>query len=210
MHSHLFLLSLSNYMIHDSTLDFNNLNENNCQKIYNDSDMLHLDDFHCPNPDCLNEHVSMCTSTSYMRYVYLDCNVVITLFIIVLKCPVCGTYHAVLPSFILPFSSYSYPFIMKTLFLFYFGKNKGNKTKICHHMQISRKTLEHFLSAFSFEYVRSMYHEKVFGLCNALIKIHHEPALLFPFLFSYHSDGLVFLTAHIKRSFHFAFFHPLE
>lgn len=208
MHSHLFLLSTSNYMILDFSFDFNDFSNESFQKIYNDSVNLHLSAYTCPNPDCLNDHTQLTISTSYMRYIYLDCDFLISVFIIVLRCPVCGAYHSVLPVQLLPFSSFSYPFIMKTLFIYFFGQNKGNKSQACNDMHISRKTLEHFLSAFSFEFVRSLHRKKVYNLCNTLIRLHHDPTPLFPFLFNYLSDGMVFLTAHIHRAFCFSLLHP--
>lgn len=211
LHSYLFLLSISNYMILDFMFDFNcfsKISHQELQELYDESVMLHLSEYTCPNPDCMNEHISLSVSTKYTRYIYFDRDQSVSISIIVLKCPVCGAYHAVLPSFVLPFCSYSYPFIIKTLSLFYFGKNKRNKSKTCRDMHISRKTLEHFLSIFSFEFIRSLHQKKVRSLCNALIKLRRDTTPLFPFLSSYHSDGLIFLTAHIRRAFRFSFFHP--
>lgn len=204
----LFLLSTSNYMILDYDINFNTFLSDSFQSVYDSAVRSHLSAYTCPHSCHDGEHSGLVISNTYMRYIYLNSDQHILIRIIVLRCPVCGTYHAVLPSFLLPFYSYSYPFIMETLFQFYFGKLKQNKSQICRLLHISRKTLEHFLSVFSFEVVRSAHLLRSIRLFKMVIRMHHDKDILFPFLFRYHCIDLAFLTVHIQRHFVFIPFHP--
>ena len=94
-------------------------------------------------------------SSSYSRfYITSPDRDASVLSIPVLQCKVCGKFHAVLPFTVLPFCSYSYPFVLRTLSLFLFGSLRGNKTKVCNRMRISRHTLNHWIYLYSREQVR--------------------------------------------------------
>ena len=143
---------------------------------------------------------------------FFSCHSPLILNIRVVKCEECGTYHAILPFFLLPFSSYSYSFIIKTLYLYFFGSIQGNKTKVCAAMNISRSVLNHMILMFSKEEVRSANKEiNMMKLKSGLDRIMSKRQDLYVFLLSFidcHNHILFLLTTIMIRSFHVAVFKP--
>lgn len=198
---------MSIYMILHFQIDFNNIDPTSLQKYYDEYVSKHLPHFSCPNSVCTHEHRLMIHSV-YNRYVFLDSETCIILKIIVLMCPDCGTHHAVLPSFVLPFSSYSYPFIMHTLMLFFFGSCKGNKTKVCSIMNISRKVLNHFLFHFTQEDVRVQRRSEISSSLLDLIKNPCDKLEKFIYDYFIPDMKIIFLRTPILRYFHVNIFAP--
>lgn len=188
--------------------NFNNLDDS-FQEKYDSFILNNLKSFKCPNELCSHSS-QLLISTSYERYVFYDVDKFFILTVYVVLCPECGTYHVILPSFLMPFSSYTYPFIIRTLYAFFFGPDKGNKSRVCSSMCISRKVLERFISIYSMEEVRAARR----GFDSSRLKdiIRNHTNTLFHFLIEYFSssDRIIFLLPHIHRHFHVSFFYPLE
>lgn len=201
--------STSIYMILYFNSDFNNLDYHSLQNTYDSFVSKHLMQFQCPNHDCPhNSHLRYCTS--YRRYVFYDIDSFITLNVSVFVCPDCGSYHAILPSFLLPFHSYTYTFIMSVLYLYFFGSSKGNKSRTCNAMHISRKTLDYFLNTYSKEEVRAAKRNIDTSRLKAALKNH--PTELHSFIIEYFcsSERIIFLLPDIRRFFLVIYFIPPE
>lgn len=187
---------------------FNNLDAS-FQKNYDSFILNNLKSLKCPNELCSHSS-QLLISTSYERYVFYDVDKFFILTVYVVICPECGTYHVILPSFLMPFSSYTYPFIIRTLYAFFFGPDKGNKSRTCSSMRISRKVLERFISMYSMEEVRAA--KRGFDISRLKDVIKHHANRLSLFLMEYFSasDHIIFLLPHIQRPFVVSFFFPLE
>ena len=199
-------------MIIDFSFNFKSFsNSTDFQDAYDSHIRFFGSSFRCPNSECSNESL-LVFSTSYSRFLFLDENSSFSITISVFKCPTCGTYHAVLPAFLFPFSSYSYPFIMKTLRLFYYGPCKENKTLTCNNMHISRKVLNHFILLFSREEADDFYRSSTLkALHSLLLKLKEHPNELFIFLRRFlHDRSRPFLIQFSARSFIFVVFHSSE
>lgn len=155
---------------------------------------------HCPACNVMGQ---LSLNTSYSRF-YIsspDQNYSI-LTIFVLKCEACGKYHSVLPFTLLPFCSYSYAFVLRTLSLFYFSSIKGNKSKVCSRMHISRCTLNNWLKCYSREQI---FHEKIKALLIAIHEMKFSFYLFRVFLLTYcFNDTFAFLPIFIFSD-HFSF-----
>lgn len=215
MHSHQSLPTLlSNFMILYFSQKFkhiSHLSESALQELYDKQVNKHIESFVCPNPKCSHEHTLSIVS-SYPRYLYTESNVCMILNIHVVKCEECGTYHAILPFFLLPFSSYSYSFIIKILYLYFFGSIHGNKMKVCAAMNISRSVLNHMILMFSKEEVISANKEiNMMKLKESLDRIMSKRQDLYDFLLSFidcHNHILFLFTTIMIRAFHVAVFKP--
>lgn len=164
----------------------------------------HLDSFICPNPDCSHED-NLVLSTSYFRDVLLDVACFFSLKTLVVYCPTCHHYHAILPASLIPYCSYAYIFVIKILYSFFFGQTKGNKTKTCNSLNIDRKVLNHFLSIYSREEVRSSHLNLINSkLDNLLLLLHKKRLDLFEFLLSFMmpENKILFLFMYTNQSFH--------
>lgn len=176
------------------------------QEIYDKHVFQHINDFVCP---CCGRSHCLSFFSTYRRYIidlYEPCRCV---DIIVLYCHDCGYHTSVLPHSFLPFSTYSYLFIIHALFLYFFTFHE-NKSKTCHHLNISRKTLNHFLQFFYNEDSRIT---RLFILKENLkahiVSIHHDPHRL-PDLLSHFFlfSSSVFLMPSISRRIFLVFFPP--
>lgn len=194
-------------MILNFQLHFNTFCGSSFQTSYDSYIHKHHQLFLCPNSIC--DHSSILTySTSYSRYIFLDFNLHIILKVAVFKCPSCNSYHAILPSFLLPYSSYSLPFIIKTLYLYFFHNLRGNKSKVCQFMHISRKVLNHFLSLFSQEEIRCLHHKMMIHTLKQVIgQLHKHPSLLPSFLSSFSKLNMIFFFLPSHRNSNFSFFN---
>lgn len=138
-------------MINDFTGNFNIQFNNNIQysEIYRNA-MASLDLSSCSCPWC-NACGRFKRETTYSRYFINSLNEIDhpdTLEIEVFECESCGHCHAILPAFICPFSSYSYPFITESLYEYFYGENKGNLSHVASMMGIPRQTLSRWLRKF--------------------------------------------------------------
>lgn len=194
-------------MILNFPINFNTFLESSYQSIYDSFINKHQHSFACPNSNC--EHsTTLSFSTTYNRFIYLDVDMYIILNVAVSKCARCNTYHAILPAFILPYSSYSYPFIIKTLNFYFFGSLRGNKTKVCQFMHISRKVFNHFLSIFSLEEIRCLNSKMLIqNLKEAIHQLHKQPSSLYLFLLSFSNLNIIFLFIPSHRNLNFTFFN---
>ncbi len=68
--------------------------------------------------------------------------------IYVFKCEMCGHFHAFLPAFICPFSSYSYPFITEALYQYYHREYMGNCSRVSSMMGITCQLLSRWIGKF--------------------------------------------------------------
>lgn len=198
--------STSTYMILYFNSDFNNLDYSSLQNNYTSFVSDHLHQFQCPNANC--SHSShLCLCTTYKRYVVFDIDKYITLTICVVVCPSCGSYHAILPSFLLPFHSYTYPFILRILSLYFLNRNK---TKTCDIMHISRKVLNHLLTIFSKEEVRADKRNMDLSRLKAIIKNPSNELQSFILDYLCPIEHIIFLLPCIHRAFFVIDFIPLE
>lgn len=176
------------------------------QEIYDKHVFQHINDFVCP---CCGSSHCLSFFSTYHRYIIdlhdSDCCV----DIIVLHCHECGYHTSVLPHSFLPFSSYSYLFIIHALFLYFFTFHE-NKSKTCLYLNISRKTLNHFLQIFNNEDLRMT---RLFILKENLkahiVSIDHDPLRL-PTLLSHFFlfSNSVFLMPSISRHIFIVFSPP--
>lgn len=103
--------------------------------------------------------------------------------IVILKCPVCDHYHALMFSWIKPFSSYSYDFIMKVL-ADHYGVFKGNKSKTAEHFGIDRRTVGRWAVRFEKSeagmrpVLKDLDHKDIFDM-KALLDCLRKPRALF-------------------------------
>lgn len=181
---------------HIFNITFNDISDLN-EKYQNEIHLLKLSSFKCPNPSC--NSVGACSfNTHYKRYVInkiTDCQI---LDIAVIKCNDCGRCHALLPAYLYPFHSYSYLFVMNTLFEYYYGDDKFNKSRICNRMMINRNILNQWLSSYNdnnvIEYVENLY--------DSFLKAIHDRNLdFYAFLWKFTLDCGPFLLFHLKRFF---------
>ncbi|MGX8716086.1 MAG: DUF6431 domain-containing protein [Lachnospiraceae bacterium] len=138
-------------MINDFANDFNimyNDNKKYSEKYREYVDSLDLSRCSCPWCKAIGRFKR---ETIYERYFINSTDEINNpdiLCIHVFRCDSCGHFHAVLPAFICPFSSYSYPFIIEALNEYYHGEYKGNCSRVSTVMGISRQTLSKWIRKF--------------------------------------------------------------
>lgn len=199
--------STSNFMIPNFSIDFNTFCDSSFQSTYDSYIKKHHSSFICPKNNC-DHPVSLTYAKSYYRYIFLDTDYYITLKVAVYKCSSCGSYHAILPAFLLPYSSYSYPFIIKSLYLFFFHSSRGNKTKVCEIMHISRKTFNHFLSLFSQEELRCLRNKLISHKLKKIIyQVHKNLSYLYPFLSTLSKLDIICFLMPCRRNLSYTFYN---
>lgn len=101
---------------------------------------LSADSFSCPS--CKAPHKLLTHNGGYKRHlVFIDNEYVLDklLDIKVYKCISCNKSHSLLPSIIVPYSSYSINFIIN-LFYSYLTKRFNNVPQLCEHYDITERT----------------------------------------------------------------------
>lgn len=202
--------STSNIMIHYFNKSFNNFTHIfSFQKLYDSYVFNSLSSLSCPK--C--HHCDFKLNTHYHRYFIDQPASCLSIQIAVVYCPHCNSYHSILPSFLFPFHSYTYSFVLDVVYSFYFGSNNNNKSHICKLFQISRSTLNKFLRAYSKETTRFLYlfHNLTLDE-NLLSKIRNDKQAFSSFLQSFikRSNFKVFLLFLPKRSYSYSFFPLIE
>lgn len=179
-------------------------NSSNLCKIYQDYiQNLDLSSITCPNSSCNSSDFSF--NTTYNRYVvFSPDHESLSINIVVIRCNKCGTYHALLPSYLFPFHSYTYQFVLATLYLYYCSSTmKANKSKVCEKMNIHRSTLNHWITLISHKDVLDFINQEVSSFLDA---IHHRSIDFFDFLKSFFFKQYPFLCHHIHKFFYFSIF----
>lgn len=105
----------------------------------------------CPN--CNQEGTLKMTNITYFRYFLNtadDLKNQTVLEIAVVCCSECGKYHAILIDGILPFSSYSYRFIIRALYEYYHGDDdhRSNIARTAAFLKISRCALYKWIARY--------------------------------------------------------------
>ena len=70
--------------------------------------------------------------------------------LVVVYCQNCNTYHAIIPWGFIPFTSFTYRFVLEALYSYYF-KNDENKKRTAEEMCIARSTLHNWIKRFESE-----------------------------------------------------------
>lgn len=159
-----------------------------------------------PCPFCRAPCDAFCKDGHYNRYfiTYLHGKVVYhTVTISCVKCTSCGHSHALLSSFLVPYSSYSVSFLLSLLFDYYTKKYK-TVALLCEHYEIAISTFYRILRAFLRDHVFLKSMEKQLAYADSFqISSHlytqtlsNLSTLLQQFFFSY---GYSFLQRNAKQ-----------
>lgn len=161
---------------------------------------LQLSSLTCPNPSCDSSDFSF--NTTYERYVvYSPDHDPLSLNIVVVKCNQCGTYHALLPAFLFPFHSYTYQFVMFTMYYYYCSSDmRFNKSKVCRKMNIHRSILNHWLSLINHQDVLYFLKDNISSFIS---KLRDRTIEFFDFLKRFFFECGPFLCTSITRPFYF-------
>lgn len=163
---------------------------------------LQISSLNCPNPMCHSNDFSL--NTSYYRNVIFSPNHdSLCIKVLVVKCNHCGTYHALLPASLFPFHSYTYQFVMLTMYLYYCSSFRSNKSKVCAIMNIHRSTLNHWIQLFSHNDVESFLNDSISAF---LSKLRDHSIDFFDFLKSFNVKYGPFLCSDIHRPYCFSYF----
>ena len=173
--------------------DFNHIYDN---FVHN----LQLSSLTCPNPSCDSSDFSF--NTTYERYVVFSPDYdPLSINIVVIKCNQCGTYHALLPAYLFPFHSYTYQFVMLTMYYYYCcPATKLNKSKVCRKMNIHRFTLNHWISLINHQDVLSFWKDSISSFVS---KLHDRDIVFFDFLNRFFFECGPFLCTSIMKPFYF-------
>ena len=161
---------------------------------------LQLSSLSCPNPSCNSSDFSF--NTTYERYVIFSADHQPALIkIAVVKCNQCGTYHALLPAYLFPFNSYTYQFVMLTLYYYYCSSDmRFNKSKVCRKMNIHRSTLNHWITLINHQDVLSFLNNNISSFIS---KIRDRTIEFFDFLKRFIFECGPFLCTSIIKPFYF-------
>lgn len=164
---------------------------------------MQLSSLSCPNPSCNSSDFSF--NSTYQRYVvFSPDHDSISMNITVVKCNECDTYHALLPAWLFPFHSYTYQFVMLTLYYYYCSPTmKFNKSKVCRKMNIHRSTLNHWIQLIHHQDVLCFLNDSISSFIS---KLRDRFIDFFDFLKRFNFKYGPFMCSHIRRTFYFSTF----
>jgi hypothetical protein len=114
---------------------------NSCQELYDAFvESIDLKTVTCPKCGSVG---TLSRNSDYERYFFNSVHdyqesATLTITVVKCDCDTCNSYHAIFPSWVCPFSNFSYPFVEK-IFDHYFNESHENKSQTAAAFSISRK-----------------------------------------------------------------------